>query len=204
VFHVRQGFLCVLLMLLLFFLANAAGVPREVAPDALIKEVTLDVLSVINEDQDIRSERLLELVEEKILPHLDIAHMTRLALGKHWRDATPREREELTQEFQILLVRTYGSMLALARGKTVSFKKARMSPEDTEAVIEVVVKEGSESVKFQLRMEKTEEGWKVYDLLVEGVSLIMAQRSTFSREIERGGIDGLIEALRNKNHSFKK
>ena len=191
-------------MLLLFFLANAAGVPREVAPDALIKEVTLDVLSVINEDQDIRSERLLELVEEKILPHLDIAHMTRLALGKHWRDATPREREELTQEFQILLVRTYGSMLALARGKTVIFKKARMSPEDTEAVIEVVVKEGSESVKFQLRMEKTQEGWKVYDLLVEGVSLIMAQRSTFSREIERGGIDGLIEALRNKNHSFKK
>lgn len=203
-FHIRRGFLCVLLTLSLFFLANAAQVPREVAPDALIKEVTLDVLGAINEDQDMQSERLLELVEEKILPHLDIAHMTRLAVGKHWRDATPQQRLELIQEFQTLLVRTYGSMLTLARGKTVSFKTARVGKEDTEAAVEVTMKEGSESIKFQLRMEKTEYGWRVYELLVEGVSLIMAQRSAFSREIEHGGLDGLIEALKKKNHSFKK
>ena len=175
-----------------------------VPPDVLAKTVTDEVLTILRADPEIRSgnaRKGAQLIETRILPHLDFSRMTRLALGKNWARATPEQRQALTNEFRTLLVRVYAASLTLYRDQTIEYRPLKLAPTDTDVVVKSAVRRpGGDPVSVDYTMEKTESGWKVYDVKIEGISLVGNYRSTFSAEIERGGgIDGLIKALAVKN-----
>ncbi len=172
-------------------------------PDVLVRNVVQDVLTIVKQDKDIKAgnqKKILELVDAKVLPHFDFTRMTQLAVGKHWRTATPEQKQSLTSEFRNLLVRTYTKAFTVYRDQVVEVKPFKMTPGATEVTIKtVIVKPGEPSVPVDYDMEKTETGWKAYDLAVEGVSLVTNYRSTFSEQIQKSGIDGLIKTLVEKN-----
>jgi len=172
-------------------------------PDVLIKNTVQEVLAIIKQDKDIQAgnqKKILELVDAKVLPHFNFARMTQLAVGKHWRTATPEQKQALTTEFRNLLVRTYTKAFTVYRNQTVEVKPFKMPPGATEVTVKtVIIKPGEPSVPVDYNMEKTETGWKAYDLAVEGVSLVTNYRSTFSEQIQQSGIDGLIKTLVEKN-----
>lgn len=180
--------------------AVAAG---EMAPDALVKSVTHEVLDTVRQDKDIRngnSKKVLELVETKILPHFDFFHMTRLALGREARQATPEQMKVLVEEFRTLLVRTYSKALTEYRDQEIVFKPFKMAPTDTDVRVRTEVKQsGGKPVSIDYYLEKGDNGWKVYDIEVAGASLVTNYRSTFAQEIQKGGIAGLIKTLQEKN-----
>jgi len=173
------------------------------APDALLSAVTSEVIAIIKQDKDIRAGNLAKvtaLVETKILPHFDFAHMTRIAVARNWRLATPAQQKALTGEFQTLLVRTYSTALSRYRDQAIEFKPLRSAPGDTEVTVRSEVKQpGSEATRIDYAMEKTPSGWKVYDMTIAGVSLVTAYRETFADKVREGGVDGLIKSLADKN-----
>jgi phospholipid transport system substrate-binding protein len=194
----------VLLSLLLFTLS--AGVRADMpAPDALIRDTAQEVLSIVKQDRDIKSgnqKKLLDLVEAKVLPHFDFVRMTRLTAGRNWRDATPEQQAALVTEFRTLMVRTYTVAFSRYSDQTVEVAPPRMQPGDDEVTVKtLIVKPGSPSIAVDYEMKKTDQGWKVFDLSVEGASLIATYRNTFAEEIQRSGIDGLIKSLADKNHA---
>ena len=172
-------------------------------PDVLIKDTVRDVLAIVKQDKDIQAgnqKKILELVDSKVLPHFDFTRMTQLAVGKHWRAATPEQKQALTTEFRNLLVRTYTKAFTVYRDQTVEVKPFKMPSGATEVTVKtVIIKPGEPNVPVDYDMEKTETGWKAYDLAVEGVSLVTNYRSTFSEQIQQSGIDGLIKTLVEKN-----
>ena len=174
-------------------------------PDILIKNTVQDVLSIVKQDKDIQAgnqKKILELVDAKVLPHFDFEHMTRLAVGKHWRSATPEQRQTLVTEFRNLLVRTYTKAFTVYRDQTVEVKQLKMPAKATDVTVKtVLLKPGEPSIQVDYDMEKTANGWKAYDLSVEGVSLVTSYRGTFSDQIQQGGIEGLIKTLVEKNQS---
>jgi phospholipid transport system substrate-binding protein len=177
---------------------------EELAPDALVNKITADVLTAIQQDRVLRAgdhKKALALAEEKVLPYLDFARMTRLTLGKSWRAAAPEQREVLTREFRTLLIRTYSSAIRAYEGQTLLVEPLRMTPGETDVRVRSrYLKPGSQPVPVEYAMAKMQEGWKVYDIVVDGVSLVTTYRGTFEEEIGRSGIDGLIAKLREKNH----
>lgn len=183
--------------------AHAAEV---VAPDVLAKNVTEEVLATLRASKGIQADDLskaAELIESKILPHFNFQTMTRLAMGKNWARATPEQRKALTSEFRTLLVRTYTASLTLYRDQTIEYRAVKLTPNDTDAVVKSVVRQaGGEPLSVDYRMEKTEDGWKVYDVRLAGISLVENYRSAFSAEIQRSEIDGLIKALTAKNRAL--
>ena len=188
----------------LFGLATAFGVAAQgLAPDVLVKSVTNDVLEIVRKDKDIQAgnaRKAVELAEAKVLPHFDFAHMTRLAVGKAWRQASPAQQKALTEEFRTLLVRTYSKALTEYRNQAIDFKPVKMQPADTDVVVRTLVQQtGSKPVEIDYSLDKTDQGWKVYDIAVAAVSLVTNYRSSFAQEISAGGIDGLIGTLRTKN-----
>lgn len=194
-----------------FASASIPFAPRALAqdptpPDALVKTVTQDVISIVKRDQDIRAgntKKTVALVEEKVLPHFDFNRMTALAMGASWRKATPDQRKMIVDEFRTLLVRTYSSALSSYRDQAIEFKPLRAQPGDSEVVVRSEVKQsGSESVSIDYSMQKTPDGWKVYDVVVGGVSLVTTYRDTFANEVRSGGVDGLIKALAEKNRQL--
>lgn len=191
-----------LLALLTAFLFSFPAV-AEMAPDVLVKSVTNEVLDTVRQDKDIRngnSKKVLELVETKILPHFDFFHMTRLALGREARQATPEQTKVLVEEFRTLLVRTYSKALTEYRDQQIVFKPFKMAPTDTDVRVRTEVKQsGGKPVSIDYYLEKGNNGWKVYDIEVGGASLVTNYRSTFSQEIQKGGVDGLIKSLQEKN-----
>ena len=174
-------------------------------PDVLIKNTSQEVLAIVKQDKDIQAgnqKKVLELVDAKVLPHFNFQRMTRLAVGKHWRTATPEQRKMLETEFRNLLVRTYTKAFTVYRDQNVEIKPLKMAEGATEVTVKtVIVKPGGQPVPVDYDMEKTADGWKVYDLLVEGVSLVTSYRGTFSDQIQQGGIDGLIKTLVEKNQA---
>lgn len=183
-------------------LAGLPALAEPVAPDALARAVTQDVLHIIKTDPDIKagdSQEINRLVEEKILPHFDFQRMTRLAVGKDWRRATPAQRQELVDQFRGLLVRTYSSSLAAYNDQKVTFRPVQMRPGDTDATVRTEVQHNGKPVPIDLEMQQTGDTWKVYDVAIDGISLVTTYRSSFANEIQRAGIDGLIETLRRKN-----
>jgi phospholipid transport system substrate-binding protein len=178
---------------------------QELAPDALVRSVSNDVLEIVRKDKDIQSGNLrkaVELAEAKVLPHFDFAHMTRLAVGKDWRKASPEQQKTLVDEFRTLLVRTYSKAFVEYRNQAINFKPFKMQPADTDVLVRTVVNSTSSNpVQIDYNLEKTEHGWKVYDIAVGGVSLVTNYRSSFAQEVSAGGIDGLIGSLRAKNKS---
>ena len=175
----------------------------ELEPDALIKNTVQEVLAVIKQDKEIQSgsqRKVIELVDAKVLPHFDFTRMTQLAVGKNWRAATPEQKKALETEFRNLLVRTYTKALTVYRDQVVETKPVKMAPGATEVTVKtVIVKPGSQSIPVNYEMAKTADGWKVYDLAIEGVSLVTSYRGTFAEQIQQSGIDGLIKTLVEKN-----
>lgn len=183
--------------------APLLALAADLAPDVLVKDVTNDVLVIVRQDKAIQSgdtRKAVELVEAKVLPHFDFKHMTALALGREWRAATPAQQEQLTEAFKSLLVRTYSNALTQYRDQVIDFKPLRAQAEDTDVQVRTEVKQpGSKPVQIDYSLEKTAGGWKVYDVVVAGVSLVTNYRGSFAQEIKAGGIDGLIKSLQAKN-----
>ncbi|PIX76162.1 MAG: hypothetical protein CO164_06240 [Rhodocyclales bacterium CG_4_9_14_3_um_filter_68_10] len=185
----------------------AVATAADLAPDALVRNVTSEVLTIVRSDRELQAgshKRAIDLVETKILPHFDFTAMTALAMGREWRSATPEQRRQLTAEFRTLLVRTYSNALTAYKNQSVEFKPFRMQAGETDVVVRSqVVQPGAKPVTIDYNLEKTPEGWKVYDVVVGGVSLVTNYRSTFAQEVRSGGIDGLIRSLQAKNRSLE-
>jgi phospholipid transport system substrate-binding protein len=189
----------------LSLLSGSAAVAAETPPDVLVKKTSEEVLTILRQDKEIQSgsqKKILELVETKVLPHFDFNRMTMLAVGKYWPRATPTQQQALTNEFRTLLVRTYSNSLTAYKDQVIEYKPLKMQPGDTEAVVKVVVNQpGGQPVPIDYSLEKTAGGWKVYDVVVDNVSLVTNYRSSFGQEIRDRGIDGLIKTLADKNRS---
>jgi phospholipid transport system substrate-binding protein len=195
----------ILLLLVVTSFAHAQA-PQDVTPDALVKSVTLEVVDLIAKDKEIQSgnrAKLIALIEEKVLPHFNFTAMTALAMGQSWNKATPDQKKAVTQEFRTLLVRTYASALAAYSDQKFDFRPLRMKPTDTDVTVNVrVLQPGAQPVPIDYNMEKTANGWKVYDVLVGGVSLVANYRTEFANMVRESGIDGLIKNLQLKNRSL--
>jgi phospholipid transport system substrate-binding protein len=174
-----------------------------IAPDALIKNTVQEVIAVIKQDKGIQAgdqKKIIALVDAKVLPHFDFARMTQLAVGKYWRTATPEQKQALVTEFRNMLVRTYTKVFTVYRDQTVDVKPFRMAADDTEVTVKTIInKPGSQPVPVDYEMKKAADGWKVFDISIEGVSMVMSYRGTFASQIDESGIDGLIKTLSDKN-----
>ena len=189
---------------------TAAGVmslpamAQDEAPDALVKRISSDVLASVKADPAIQAgdvNRIVALVDSKILPSVNFTRMTSAAVGRFWRQATPEQQKQLQDEFKILLVRTYSGALGEVKDQTVTFKPMRAKPEDTEVVVRSEVRGKGDPIQLDYRMEKTATGWKIYDINVLGVWLVETYRTQFAQEINAKGIDGLIASLVQRNKS---
>jgi phospholipid transport system substrate-binding protein len=180
---------------------------QEVSAEAQVKKTTQEIVTLIKEDKAVKSgdrKRLLELVDAKVLPHFDFSRMTRLAVGRHWINASPEQRESLVREFRNLLVRTYANAFLTyqkehAVDPAVEVKQGRSDKADDVTVQTVVRNPGEQPIRVDYDMVKTAQGWKVYDVVVEGVSLVTTYRTTFNDRIQQTGVDGLISLLKEKN-----
>lgn len=187
----------------------AAFVPLVAAaqetPDALVKRTTDEVLAIIKADKDLQggnSRKVAELAEQKVLPHFDFERMTRLAVGRNWAQASDAQKQALTKEFRTLLVRTYSTSLTAYRDQTIDVKPTKMSPQDKETTVRTaVIQKGGPQIPIDYAMEKTDGGWKVYDVIIDGVSLVTTYRGSFNDNIQKGGIDGLVKTLADRNRS---
>jgi phospholipid transport system substrate-binding protein len=171
-------------------------------PDVLIKEVSTDVLDSVRADKTIKQgdvQKVIALVDAKVMPHVDFQRMTASAMGRYWRQATPDQQTRLQQEFKILLVRTYSGALAQVQDQTVELKPMRSAPSDKEVVVKTEVKGRGDPIQLDYRLEQTSDGWKIYDVNVLGVWLVENYRNTFSQEISTSGIDGLISKMAERN-----
>lgn len=196
-----------LLLALTAFTGGLTLAADIVPPDVLVRDVTNEVLEIIKEDRDIQAgdrKKILDLVEVKILPHFNFARITQLAVGKNWRSATPEQKQALVNAFRTLLVRTYSSALASYRNQTSAVKPTDVKPGDNDTVVKVLINQpNGQPLIIDYSMEKTPQGWKVYDVVVGGISLVTSYRSSFANEINRSGIDGLIKTLMNKNQRLE-
>ena len=172
------------------------------APDALIKEVSTDVLDSVRDDKSIKDgdvQKVIALVDAKVMPHVNFQRMTASAVGRYWRQATPEQQKKLQDEFKVLLVRTYSGALAQVRDQTVQLKPMRSSPEDKEVVVRTEIRGRGDPIQLDYRLEQIAGGWKIYDVNVLGIWLVENYRNTFSQEIGANGIDGLIAKLAERN-----
>jgi len=173
------------------------------APDALVKRVAEDVLTTIRSDKDLQAgnqAKVKQLIETKLAPHFDFARMTALAVGRNWRNGNPEQQQQLTDQFRTLLVRTYSGALTSYRDNTMDYKPLRMNAGDAEVIVRTEVRRpGQAPVQIDYNLTKTPEGWKAYDVVVAGVSLVTNYRDEFSDIVRTSGIDGLIKALDTKN-----
>ena len=186
-------------------LAFAAPAPAQEPPDQLVKNVTLEVVDLITKDREIKAgnrAKLIQLIDAKVLPHFNFGAMTALALGRSWNKATPEQKKRLTEEFRTLLVRTYASALAAYSEQKFDFRPLRAKPADTDVTVQVrVLQPGAQPVPIDYSMEKTAGGWKVYDVMVGGVSLVANYRTEFNNVVRESGVDGLVKDLNAKNRA---
>lgn len=185
------------------FALMVSAVAQE-APDALVKRISTEVLETAKSDKNIQSgdqQQVLALVEAKIIPHVDFERMTALAAGRFWRQATPEQRKQLTDEFRTLLIYTYSGAISQVKDQKLEFKPLRAGPDDDDVVVrsQVVQPRGGDPIQLHYRMQKTPAGWKIYDVNVLGAWLIETYKGNFAAEISKGGIDGLIKTLADRN-----
>lgn len=189
----------------LMYCAVGAVHAEVTAPDVLINNTVQEVTAIIKQDKDIQAgnqKKIIALVDAKVLPHFDFQRMTQLAVGRYWRTATPEQKQELVKQFQDLLVRTYTKVFTVYRDQKIEVKPLRRAPDDTEVTVNTVIsKPGSQVTLVDYEMKKAADGWKVFDISIEGVSMVMSYRGTFASQIQQDGIDGLIKTLSDKNTS---
>jgi phospholipid transport system substrate-binding protein len=185
-------------------LALAVPASAQKAPDDLVRGVADDVLKIMRQDKELRAgsqSRMAELIEEKIAPHFDFERMTRLAVGKNWRQASPDQQRSLIQEFRNLLVRSYSAAYTAYKEITVDVRPVKVQPGDDDVQVRTQIKLPGDAppVSVDYSMYKSPASWKVYDVAVDGVSLVTTYRSTFSDQIRQNGIDGLVKSLQDMN-----
>lgn len=180
----------------------------EVAPDELVKKTAEDVLAVVKQDKDIKAgnqSKIFALAEEKILPNFNFDRVSRLVLGKAWTKATPEQKSAFQNEFRSLLLRTYATALSKYSNQTIEYKPFRAQPGDTDVKVKTqILQPGGQPVTVDYSLEKGSDSWKVYDITIEGVSLVTNYRGQFSNEIRQNGLDGLIQKLAAKNQESTK
>ncbi len=196
--------LCAVAGFALAGLAFASAASAQEAPDALIKRLSTEVLETAKNDKEIQAgnqKRVLELVEAKILPHVDFQRMTALAAGRFWREATPEQQKQLVNEFRTLLIYTYSGAISQIKDQKMDFKPMRAEAGDTEVEVrtQVLQPRGGDPIQLNYRLEKLPSGWKIYDMNVLGAWLVETYKGNFAGEISKGGIDGLIKTLSEKN-----
>ena len=181
----------------------AAYATAQEAPDVLIKRISEEVMTIAKTDKEIQSGnplRVQQVVEEKILPHVDFQRMTSLAVGRYWRDATPDQQKQLTTEFRSLLVYTYSGAISQIRDQKLEYRPLRADPADTEVIVNTqVLQTRGEPIQLSYRLAKSPNGWKIYDINVLGAWLVETYKGSFAAEISKGGIDGLTKTLTEKN-----
>ncbi|MEO8186393.1 MAG: ABC transporter substrate-binding protein [Burkholderiaceae bacterium] len=186
----------------LFISAVHAQAPAS-APDAMIRDLSNEVLNAIKADKALKSgdtNRAQKLVDEKVLPYTDFQKMTQLSVGPGWRNATPEQRAALTREFRTLLVRTYSGALGQVSDHKVELRPFRAQPTDTDVIVRTqVVASRGDPIQLDYRLEKTDGGWKIYDINILGVWLVENYKSQFSSQVNSSGIDGLIKTLTERN-----
>lgn len=194
-------------LLLLLFVSAAPALAQEAGPDALVKKVTDEVLTVVRQDKDIQNghtKKAIELVETKVLPHFNFQHMTALAVGRDWSKATPEQKKLLAEEFKTLLVRTYSNSLTSYKNQTVVYKPTKLQGSETEVIVKTEIQQpGNKPVQLDYALEKQGDAWKVYDVIVAGISLVTNYRDTFAQEVRANGVDGLVQMLANKNKQLE-
>ena len=170
--------------------------------DGLIKAVVSDVMASVKSDPEIQKgniPRIVDLVDKKIVPYTDMRRTTEMAMGPNWKKATPEQQAQLVSEFKNLLIRTYSGALSQLRDQTIQFKPLRAAPDDKEVVVKTVVIGRGDPVPLDYRLEKTANGWKVYDMNIMGVWLVEAYRNQFANQISQNGVEGLVKFLQDRN-----
>ena len=199
--HMRL--LTIVLSLAVSFFLPAGARAQDLAPDELVRKVTADVLDAIKADKQLQAgdrKKALALAEQKILPHVDFREAAKLATGKAWQTASPEQQDRIVSEFRSMLVRIYSNAIDVYRGQTMKVLPVRLSAGATEVTVRnQYVREGRPPVKVEYAMNKTPEGWKIYDITVEGVSLVLTYRAEFEQITRVSGVDGLIKRLAEKN-----
>lgn len=199
-----QSLRCILCAAAALFVQTAAA--QYSAPDELVRSVTDEVVGVIKRDKDIQAgnrQKTIALVEQKVVPHFDFTRMTALATGINWRKATPEQQQSLVAQFRTLLVRTYSTTLSAYRDQVIDVKPPLAPPSDTEVVVRSELRQsGAEPLSIDYSLAKTSAGWKVYDVVVGGVSLVTTYRDIFAAEVRNGGINGLILSISAKNRQL--
>jgi len=187
-------------------LVAATAMAQDVGPDALVKTVTNEVLEIVRKDKDIQSgntKKAIDLVEVKVLPHFNFTRMTQLAVARDWRQASAAQQKILTDEFHVLLVRTYAKALTEYKNQTVAYKPFVLKAGETDVRIRTEIKQAGagKNIELDYWLEKSGPAWKVYDIEVGGISLVTNYRESFASEVRNNGIDGLIKSLQAKNKS---
>jgi phospholipid transport system substrate-binding protein len=189
--------------LLVAALFATAAMAQE-TPDALVKRVSQDVLETARTDPKVQAgdqARIRDVVETKLAPYFDFTHMTALAMGRNWKEAAPAQQQELTTQFKTLLVHTYSGALSKSRDEKIEYKPFSAAPSATDVTVktQVVKSGGGAPVPIDYSLAKTADGWKAYDIIVGGVSLVTNYRDEFNAQVKSGGVDGLIKTLKAKN-----
>ena len=174
-------------------------------PDGLVKFVVEDVMNTIKSDKAIQNgdlRKINSLVDQKILPYSDFQKTTRMSMGRNWSKATPAQQALITQEFKTLLIRIYGGALAQVKDQKIQYKPFRASADDTDVIVRTVVVGKGEPIQLDYRLEKTGNAWRVYDINILGAWLVESYRNQFNDQVSKGGIDGLIQFLQQRNNSL--
>src|SRR5687767_10355102 len=176
---------------------------QDLGPEELVKKITAEVMEALKGDKQLAAgdrQKAIKLAEEKILPHVDFEEATRLAVGRAWAQATPEQKKKLVAEFRSMLMRTYSNALQPYEGQQMKVMPVRMKPGDSEVTVQnQFIRSGAQPVKIDYSMRKTDKGWKIYDIVVEGVSLVLTYRGEFDAVVKQEGVDGLIKRLAQKN-----
>lgn len=186
----------------LYCVAGAAHA-EMIAPDVLIKDTAQEVIAIVKQDSGNKADtnkKILALVDAKVLPNFDFIHMTQLAVGKYWKQATPEQQKALVAEFRNMLVRTYTNAFTMYRDQKVEVKPLKMGAADKEVIVNTrIIKSGGQPTTVDYKMAKMADGWKVYDVVIEAVSMVTNYRGQFSTTIQNSGIDALIKELSGMN-----
>ena len=198
-----RAFACARAAACVMLMALALPALAQEAPDALVKRVSDELLQLVRTDKDLAAgnqRKVVEVAEQKVLPHFDFERMTRLAVGRNWQQATPEQREALTKEFRTLLVRTYSNSISQYRNQKFVVQPLRGEAADKDVLVHsAVVQENGPQIPIDYRMEKEGSDWKVYDVVIDGASLVTTYRGSFNDQIQKGGIDGLVKTLQDRN-----
>lgn len=200
----KRGFFSATLAVGLIWAAAlpAQAADANAAPDQLIRQLSLETLEAVKSDKAIQAgdiQKIISLVDTKVMPHVNFQRMTSSAVGRFWRQATPAQQQRLQEEFKTLLVRTYAGALTQVKDQTIALKPLRASADDTEVVVKTEIRGKGDPIQLDYRLEKSSGLWKIYDVNVLGIWLADQYRNSFAQEIGANGIDGLIKTLADKN-----